>query len=161
VHLQPGQERDVMFMTESMIGEPTLAPWVKEHGREHAYEVPNSVRLTGIADDHETCHGFVTGGAHVLVRAGRATEFVDFGRDGGLCWGRIEAVDNAQGADGTVLVTIAPPDAPEKEIVREGQVRDGDFRVELGDVERGWILQGHYLGSFDLAPCDSKQLEAE
>lgn len=161
VHLQPGEERDVMFMTESMIGEPTLHPYVREYGGEYAYEVPNSVRLTGIADDHETCHGFVTGGAHVLVRAGRATEFVDFGREGGLCWGRIEALDDRQGANGTVLVTITPPDAPEKEIVREGQVQGGDFRVELGDVERGWVLQGHYLGSFDLAPCDSKELEAE
>ena len=161
VHLQPGEERDVIFMTESMIGEPTLEPWVNEHGRSQAYEMPNSLRLTGIADDHETCHGFVTGGAHVLVRAARATQFVDFGRDGGLAFGRIEAVDNGQGVNGTVLVTITPPGVPEKEVVREGQVQNGDFRVELGDVERGWILQGHYLGAFDLAPCESKELEAE
>jgi hypothetical protein len=161
VHLQPGEERDVMFMTESMIGEPTMAPWVHQHGRDQTYEVPNSVRLTGVADDHETCHGFVTGGAHVLVRAARATQFVEFGREGGLGRGRIEAVDNGQGVDGTVLVTIAPPGAPEKEVVREAQVQNGDFRIELGDIEPGRLLRGHYLGGFDLAPCESKELQAD
>jgi hypothetical protein len=161
VHLQPGEERDVLFMSESMVGEPTLEPWVEERGRSYAYEVPNSVRLTGVADDHETCHGFVTGGAHITVRAARATHFVDFGRDGGLAWGRIEAVDDGQGVSGTVLVTITPPGAPEKEEVREADVHNGDFRVELGDVERRWILQGHYLGAYDLAPCESRELEAE
>ena len=164
VHLQPGEERQVLFMTESMIGDTALQSWVKREGGERVYRMANSVRLTGIADDHETCHGFVTGGAHVLVRSGRATEFVEFDREGGLAWGRIEAVDNRQGVHGTVLVTVTPKGRPEKELVREAQVQNGDFRVEIGDldpdVRRDWIIQGHYLGESDLAPCESKELEA-
>ena len=148
-------------MTESMLGDPTLEPYVEDLGRSQAYELPNSLRLTGIADDHETCHGFVTGGAHVLVRAARATQFVDFGRDGGLAWGRIEAIDDGTGVDGTVLVTITPPDRPDREIVREATASDGDFRVELGDVEPGWVLRGHYLGTYMFGPCESWDIVAE
>ena len=148
-----------MFMSESIVGDPTLAHVVREYG-ERIYKEQNSLRLTGIADDHETCHGFVTGGAHVLVRAARATRFVKFSQDGGLASGRIEAVDNGQGVDGTVLVTLTPPDVPEKEEVREGTVQNGDFRAELGRVRRDWIVQGHYTGGFDLGPCESEQLKA-
>jgi hypothetical protein len=132
---------------------------VREH-RERIYRNPNSLRLTGIADDHGTCHGYVTGGAHVLVRAARKTRFVKFVEDGGLARGRIEAVDNKQGVHGTVLVTLTPPGAPEKEEVRQGTVTNGDFRMELGRVRRGWIVQGHYTGNFDAGPCESDALTA-
>jgi hypothetical protein len=159
VHLQPREERNVMFMSESLVGDATLAHMVREY-RERIYKEPNSLRLTGIADDHETCHGFVTGGAHVVVRAARATRFVKFSHDGGLASGRIEAVDNGQGVNGTVLVTLTPPGTPEKEEFREGTVQNGNFRAELGRVRRGWIVQGHYTGSFDLGPCESERLEA-
>ena len=83
-----------------------------------------------------------------------------FAQDGGLASGRIEAVDNGQGVDGTVLVTLTAPDAPEKEEVREGTVQNGNFRAELGRVRRDWIVQGHYTGDFDLGPCESEQLKA-
>jgi M6 family metalloprotease-like protein len=159
VHLQPGAERNVMFMTESVIGDPALEPLVREYG-ERIYKETNSVRLTGIADDHETCHGFVTGGAHVLVRAARATRFVKFGEDGGLAFGRIEAVDDGSGVDGTVLVTLTSPDDPTKEVVHGGTVQDGDFRIELGRVRAKFLVQGHFTGGFDTAPCESDQLIA-
>lgn len=94
----------------------------------------------------------------MLVRSARATEFVKFGRDGGLAFGRVEAVDDRSGADGIVLVTVGPEDAPEKAFVREGRAVDGDVRVEVGDVEDDWLVQGHYLGAFDLSPCDSEVL---
>lgn len=157
IRLGPGEERDVLFLTESLIGDPALGEEARER-RERIYKEPNSVRLTGIADDHKTCEGFVTGGAHVLVRSARATEFVKFGRDGGLAFGRVEAVDDRSGADGIVLVTVGPEDAPEKAFVREGRAVDGDVRVEVGDVEDDWLVQGHYLGAFDLSPCDSEVL---
>lgn len=180
VHLSPGEERDVLFMTESMLGDPTLEPWV--HSEEHTGRVhgmasdrlidmtPNSLRLTGIADDHDSCHGFVTGGAHVLVRAAWATEFVDFGLGevvgmahfpSGDLRGRVERVDSGDGVDGTVLVTVTPPNAPAREEVRQAQISNGDFQVQLGDVERGSVVQAHYLGDFQLAPCDSRELEIE
>ena len=155
VHLQPGEERDVMFLTESLIGDPLLGHEALER-RERIYKEPNSVRLTGIADDHETCEGFVTGGAHVLVRSARATRWVKFARQGGHAFGRVEVVDDRSGAEGTVLVTVWPEGAPEKAIVREGRAVDGEVNVELGDVEDDWLAQGHYLGGFDVAPSDSE-----
>jgi hypothetical protein len=159
VRLQPGEERSVMFMSESPVGDPALVGMVREFG-ERIYKEPNSLRLTGIADDHTTCHGFVTGGAHVLVRAARGTRFVRFSQAGGLASGRIEALDNGQDVNGTVLVTLTSPGGPEKEEIRKGTVQNGDFRVELGHVERGWTVQGHYTGRFDLAPCESEILQA-
>jgi hypothetical protein len=155
VRLQPGEERDVMFLTESVLGDPLLGSFAAER-RERIYKSPNSVRLTGIVDDHRTCEGFVTGGAHVLVRAARATRFVKFSSADGLAQGRVEAVDDGSGADGTVLVSVWPPEAPEKGREARGHAVNGDFRVEVGDVDDGWLVQGHYLGSFDLAPCDSE-----
>ncbi|MGB3675099.1 MAG: hypothetical protein WA988_11715, partial [Candidatus Nanopelagicales bacterium] len=49
VHLQPGETRDVRFRTESMLGDPSLATYQREFGEDFAYELPNSLRLTGIA----------------------------------------------------------------------------------------------------------------
>ena len=157
VHLKPGEERDVMFLTESLLGDPALGHLAREY-REQIYKSPNSVRITGIADDHETCEGYVTGGAHVLVRSARATRWVKFAREGGHAFGRVEAVDDRSGVEGTVLVTVWPEQAPEKAIVREGRAVDGDVNVELGHVEDDWLTQAHYLGGFDLAPCDSDVL---
>lgn len=155
VRLQPGEERDVMFLTESLIGDPLLGQRAREF-QERIYKQPNSVRLTGIADDHQTCEGFVTGGAHVLVRSARATRWVKFSRQGGHAFGRVETVDDRTGVDGTVLVTVWPKDAPEKAVVHEGRAINGDVNMELGRVEDGWLAQGHYLGGFDVAPCDSE-----
>ncbi len=155
VRLGPGEERDVMFLTESVLGDPLLGQRAREF-RERIYKDPNRVRLTGIADEAGVCEGFVTGGTQVLVRAARATHFTRFESDDGLVHGEVSAVDNGQGADGTILVSIWPPDAPEKGKVREGMVTGGKFRVETGRPPDGWFVQGHYLGSFDLSPCDSK-----
>jgi hypothetical protein len=63
-----------------------------------------------------------------------------------------------QGINGRVLVTIMPRDPDDrgrKEIVREGEVIDGRFRVETGSVQDS-IIQAHYLGQFPLGPCESK-----
>ena len=54
VHLQPGEERDVHVhdrVDARRAGARSRGS--TEHGRSYAYEVPNSLRLTGIADDHE------------------------------------------------------------------------------------------------------------
>jgi hypothetical protein len=161
VRLPPGGERNVLFMSESLVGDPNLANRVREYG-ERIYKEPNSLRLTGIADDHGTCHGFVTGGAHVLVRSARATRFEKFEVDGRVAFGRIEAVDNGQGVNGTVLVTVTSPDDPipgdpAREQVHEGTVVNGNFEMVLEKAPPGWIVQGHYTGGFDLAPCESEQ----
>lgn len=160
VHLQPGEERDVVFMTESMIGEPTLAPLVGERVRE-IYKRPNSVRLTGVVDDHGTCHGFVTGGAHVSVRAARATRFTRFDVGDGVAAGHVATLDTKRGASGTVLVTVVSPGRggrPGREAVYRTEAVRGDFRVAVEKLPPGAVVQGHYLGSFDLAPCDSEAL---
>ncbi|MGV9336504.1 hypothetical protein [Nocardia sp. NPDC003726] len=161
VRLQPGEERDVLFMTESVLGDPVLKPLVDEIGEGFAYDVPNSLRLTGIVDDHQSCDGQVTGGAHVLVRAARGTRFVDFGYDDGVVWGRIETVDDNTGANGTVLVTITAPEGPPREEVREATLDSGFFRIQVGDVPYHHLLRGHYLGAFDLAPCESWPITVE
>ncbi|WIE50666.1 hypothetical protein [Pseudomonas sp. GM17] len=158
VHLQPGEERNVMFMSESPIGDPLLDVWMREF-REHIYREPNSLRLTGIADDHETCHGLVTGGAHVLVRAARATCFDRFAVSRNGVSGRIKIIDNEQGANGKVIITLLSPGELDKEIVQEGNVQEGTFQIELGNVRSDCLVQGYYLGGFDLAPCQSEQLK--
>lgn len=62
--------------------------------------------------------------------------------------------------DGKVLVSVTPrrEDPQLKEFVREAQLVNGEFRVEIGDV-RDTIVQGHNLGQFPAAPCESKPLE--
>jgi hypothetical protein len=58
-----------------------------------------------------------------------------------------------------VLVTITPlrPDDPRKEIVREGRIINGQFRVEIGSPQEV-IVQAHYLGEFPLGPSESKPM---
>jgi hypothetical protein len=161
VHLQPGEERDVAFFTESMLGDPALEKLTRKF-KGFAYEVPNSLRLTGIADTRLGCHGDVTGGAHVIVRAARATEFVRFEQKGEVARGRIEAVDTREGVNGDVLVSIRrKPDDVEGEQVVQAHAQNGDFRVVLKPVPDGGVVQGHYLGQFDMSPCDSKVTEIQ
>ncbi len=155
VRLGPGEERQVMFLTESMLGDPTAGPWASEHA-EKIYETPNSVRLTGIVDHGSVCHGFVTGGAQVLVRSARATRFVKLTVDQELATGEIRTVDNGQGVSGTVLVSLWPPEAPEKVTVVKGEVSNGVFEFSFRPVDDGMVAQAHYLGGFDFAPCDSR-----
>jgi hypothetical protein len=157
VRLAPGEERDVMFLTESVVGDPVLGDWASEH-IEEIYKQPNSVRLTGIVDHVGVCHGFVTGGAQVLVRSARATRFRRFELSGKTAMGEVRAVDDEQGVDGTVLITMWPPGAPEDGVVVEGPIQDGFFEINVEQLQRGFLTQAHYLGAFDLAPCDSRIL---
>jgi hypothetical protein len=158
VRLGPGEERDVRFRTESIIGDPVVGRLLGDQ-TSMVYRQPNSLRLTGIAHETQTCDGFVTGGAHVLVRAARATRFTRFGLDGNVAFGRIEAVDDRSGVDGIVLVVLHPPGRPEDQSVHEGQVLAGSFRAVLRvEVPPGWQATAHYTGGFDLAPCDSERI---
>jgi hypothetical protein len=158
VWLQPGEERNVRFLTESIVGDPGLAGFVEENCR-RIYEEPSSLRLTGIAQEPRTCDGYVTGGAQVLVRAARATRFVEISVQGELAAGRIETVDDGSGVDGIVLITITPPNRPDRQSVEQGQVDNGNFEFVLDRPgPPGWQATGHYLGGFDRAPCDSETL---
>jgi hypothetical protein len=158
VRLQPGEERNVRFLTESIVGDPALAGFVKEHSR-RIYKEPSSLRLTGIAQEPHTCDGYVTGGAQVLVRAARATRFVKISVQGELATGRIETVDDGSGVDGIVLITIAPPDRPDRQWVEQGRVVNGNFEFILDrPAPSGYRATGHYTGGFDRAPCDSETL---
>ena len=160
VRLDPGEERNVRFRTESMIGDPTVGAKIGDNTRA-IYKEPNSVRLTGIAQETRTCDGYVTGGAHVLVRAARATRFTDFFVQGEFAQGRIEVVDDGSGPDGIVLVTLSPPDRPEKQIVQEGRVQNGIFEFAMRQpAESGWEATAHFTGGFDTAPCQSETVKA-
>ena len=159
VRLDAGEEREVSFLTEAMLGDPALRPYADE--RKHlAYRTPNSLRLTGVADTRLGCHGDVTGGAHVTVRAARATRFVRFGNDGDVVFGRIVTVDDGTGVVGEVLVTLRrnPDDARDEQVV-QARAEDGWFRVVVPDLQRGLVVQGHYLGTIGKAPCESDRLE--
>ena len=102
VRLDPGEERSVRFRTESMIGDPTVGATIGDNTRA-IYKEPNSVRLTGIAQETRTCDGYVTGGAHVpgsgraghpvhrFLRPGRAGAGADRGRRRRLGAGRDRA----------------------------------------------------------------------
>jgi hypothetical protein len=46
-----------------------------------------------------------------------------------------------------------PEGAPEDGVVPEGRAVDDDIRVSLGRADDVWLIQGHYLGSTELAPC--------
>lgn len=157
--LGPGEERNVMFLTESIIGDPMLDSTLKD-GRFEAYRHPNSLRLTGIANTREACHGTVIGGAHIIVKAARRTEFVTFDNDGGVVFGEIRTVDTHEGVNGIVIITLSPPGAPEREESRTVQVVNGFFRLDVGILAEKWIVQGHYLGDVDKAPCSSKELHS-
>jgi hypothetical protein len=101
----------------------------------------------------------VTGGAQVLVRAARATRFVKISVQGELATGRIETVDDGSGVDGTVLITLAPPDRPDRQWVEQGRVVNGNFEFILDrPAPPGYRATGHYTGGFDRAPCDSETL---
>ena len=161
VVLQPGEERDVRFWTESMIGDPALASITKER-QSISWEMPNRLRLTGVADTGEGCHGDTTGGANVDVVAGRRTRFVDLRVGRGFAHGRVEVEEDGDGPWGSVVVSIRDDkDGPDLGVFT-GEVRDGQFGFEFrGHVDGGRIAQAEFNGGYSAAPCISEWVELE
>lgn len=164
VLLEAGGERDVRFWTESMIGDTSLDTLTRER-RSATWELPNSLRLTGVADTGEGCHGDTTGGAHVTVAAGRRTRFVDLEIGRGYARGRIEVEEDGSGVWGRVVISLRDDPRGDDVGVFTGEVRDGDFGVEFGDRER-WpridearVGQGEFAGGYSVAPCLSDWVE--
>jgi M6 family metalloprotease-like protein len=161
VLLQPGEERDVRFWTESMIGDPALAPRTKRL-QSTSWETPNRLRLTGVADAGEGCHGVTTGGANVDVVSGRRTRFVDLSVGRGFARGRVEVEETGDGPWGSVVVSIRDDkDGPDLGVFT-GEVRDGQFGFEFrGHVDGGRIAQAEFNGGYSAAPCISEWVEIE
>ena len=75
---------------------------------------------------------------------------------------RIEMVDTREGVNGDVLISIRrKPDDVEGEQVVQAHAQNGDFRVVLKPVPDSGVAQGHYLGQFDMSPCDSLVTDIE
>ncbi|MET0859514.1 MAG: hypothetical protein ABW091_00665 [Microbacterium sp.] len=161
VVLQPGEERDVRFWTESMIGDPAVAAITKEL-RSISWETPNRLRLTGVADTGEGCHGDTTGGANVDVVAGRRTRFVDLTVGHGYARGRVEVEETGDGPWGSVVVSIRDDKDGADLGVFTGDVRDGQFGFEFREqVGGGRIAQAEFTGGYSAAPCISEWVEVE
>lgn len=161
VVLPPGDERDVRFWTESMIGDPVLEP-VSKQWQSASWEMPNRLRLTGVADTGEGCHGDTTGGAHVDVVFGRRTRFVDLRVGRGYATGRVEVEENGDGPWGRVVVSIRDEKDGKDLGVFSGDVRDGDFAFEFREhVDGGRIAQAEFLGGYSAAPCLSEWVDIE
>ncbi len=161
VVLQPGEERDVRFWTESMIGDPALGRMTKEW-QSTSWEMPNKLRLTGVADTGEGCHGDTTGGANVDVVAGRRTRFVDLHVGRGFARGRVEVEEDGDGPWGSVVVSIRDDKDGADLGVFTGDVRDGNFAFEFrGHVDGGRIAQAEFNGGYSAAPCISEWVEID
>lgn len=161
VVLQPGEERDVTFWTESMIGDPVVGERVKRW-RSTSWETPNSLRLTGVADTGEGCHGDVTGGAHVSVVSGRRTRFVDLVAAHGYAYGRVEVEENGDGPFGDVVISIRDEKDGKDIVVNTGEVRNGNFRFEFRDrTDEGRIAQAEFSGGYSAAPCISEWVDLQ
>ena len=120
------------------------------------------MRLSALGDTRETCADSVIGGVSVRAMTGVGTIFRRFEVGQGVAFGMVAQADTGDGVNGPVLVTVRPPDPqdPRPEITREANAIAGEFRVELGDLERGDIVQAHYLGLAVWMPCDSEQVNA-
>lgn len=161
VMLDPGGERDVRFWTESMIHDHTLAAYAEER-QSRSWELPNSLRLTGVADTGEGCHGDVTGGAHVEVWAGRRTRFVDLHVGHGYARGRVEVEEDGSGVWGSVVVSLRDDERGADLGVFTGEARNGDFVFEFRQtVEEARVAQAEFLGGYSAAPCLSEWVRVE
>lgn len=157
VDLDPGEERAIAVFTEFVTGDETMAEYVdKQGGLGQAFEMPNRVRLTGVAG--EACSGATLGGASLIVRTGVATRFEQFdvGDEAQYAFGRIVEAGTGKGVSGDVIVTVQPVEAPDKEISGTVEVRNGDFGIEIPHDLFGKLeVQGHFLGRHGVAPCES------
>lgn len=156
VELEPGKRRDVKVFTEWIVGDETLTPVVDEYGIERAFQEPNILRMTGVAE--EPCSGVPLGGGSFTVPIGIATEFVRFEVDerATFFFGRIVLVGTEQGVDGDVLITLRPEERPEDEITVSTNCVRGEFEAVAEHQLSGVVaVQAHYLGRLALGACES------
>jgi M6 family metalloprotease-like protein len=158
VYLEPGEQKPILVMTESLFGDPRFADYTEQlWNREE--RVMTTVRLSALGDTGEACAPAVLGGASILAIAGRMTEFEYFHANADVAEGRVISVDTREGVNGRVLVSIRPvkEEDDREEIVREAFAQDGHFIIEIG-AQPETIIQGHYLGNAQFAPCDSEEI---
>jgi M6 family metalloprotease-like protein len=157
VRLQPGEQRQIVLMTESLLGDTRFDEMLRDY-RHYERRIETTIRLSAYGDTLEACAPSLIGGATVLAMTGLGTHFEWFENEGGLAYGRVVQTDTGMGVDGKVLVSVMPRD-PERDVperVREADAIGGEFRVEHGQAEDGWRIQAHYLGRFPWMPSDSK-----
>jgi len=169
--LNPGETYRVGVMVESLLGDPAY-PELNEL-RTAFYERPHDLSLVGLIEnphDPQLHAAEIMGGANVRVLTARATRIKLERFDANVILGRVITLDDGQPVThGEVIASLKPQGAAEKAEYRTGQGRlrpDGTFAIELaatGLVEdAGWVdAQAHYLGSFGLAPSDSKVVRLE
>lgn len=160
VRLEPGEQRRILLMVESLLGDPNYAPLVGDF-RHNERRIETTLRLSAYGDTGETCAPSLIGGVSVLGMTGLGTHFEWFETEGGLARGFVVQTDTGIGVSGKVLVSVQPvdPDRDVPELIREAEVSGGEFRVEHGRAEGGWRFQAHYLGRFPWMPSDSRVIE--
>jgi M6 family metalloprotease-like protein len=156
VYLEPGEQRRILVMVESLLGDERFARVVREFAPQER-RIATTLRLSALGDTRETCAPQVIGGVSILAITGIGTRFEEFVADGGSARGFVVRTDTREGINGTVLITLTPrrPDDERREVVWEGPIINGQFRVQIGDPQEV-IVQAHYLGRFPLGPSESK-----
>lgn len=164
--LDPGESRKVGVMVESLVEDPSF-PELKRL-RNELYERAHNLSLIGLVEnplDPQLHAAEVMGGANVRVLTARATRLELDRFDEKVVLGRVVTVDDGLPAThGEVIVSLKPQGLAEKAeyTTGQGQLRqDGTFAIELRAThlldEARWLEgQAHYLGSFGLAPSESK-----
>ncbi|MCF2495073.1 hypothetical protein [Dyadobacter chenhuakuii] len=159
VFLQPGEKKQILVMTESLLGDARFSYMTKNLIRRER-RITTNLRLSALGDTGNTCAAEIIGGATLLVLTGLGTHFKRFEAEHGLAFGEIVRNDNGEGVNGKVIVSIKGKDRSGRkgETFKETTVTNGIFRVEIGD-QRDVTVQGHYLGQTILTPCDSKEID--
>jgi M6 family metalloprotease-like protein len=161
VFLQPGEKKQILVMTESLLGDARFAELIKNNLRRQR-RIATNLRLSALGDTGSSCAAEIIGGASLLVLTGMGTHFERFEAEHGIAFGKIVRNDNGegQGVNGKVIVSIKEkdPKGRRSETIRETTVSNGIFRVQIGD-QQDVTVQGHYLGQQLLAPCESKEVQ--
>lgn len=159
VYLQPGEKKPILVMVESLYGDSRFDTETRPFPLSEQ-RVATTLRLSALADTHQSCTASVIGGVSIQVLTGIATRIDQFDVHPGFGEGRVIRVDTGAGVDGKVLISIIPNQAGpnRREIHVETQARNGRFIFEMEAI-RDAMVQAHYLGRPPYAPSDSKTMK--
>jgi M6 family metalloprotease-like protein len=152
VWLEPGEERSVGVMYESLVGDPAfdLSP-------EMVWKRPSRCSLVGLVENTlDPVHHCpeVMGGAEVQLASGRATRIEGPWTDDKVVRGRVVTVDGGDPVGEGVVVVLRRGDG-EAEVAIEATVDNGEFVAELGAAggPSRADVQAYYTGGHGYADC--------
>ncbi|MFT6804288.1 MAG: M6 family metalloprotease-like protein [Nitriliruptoraceae bacterium] len=166
LELDPGEERKVEVMFESIHGTPEAnMVFEKFPDKEEFFRSPNIVNLSATIEDPRddevhTTHAL--GGVIARVRSGIKTT-VDGGADGNTVFGRVIAADKSVINGGQVIVTARVPGDPMSEVTGTGTVTNGSYAASLPRdlFDEPLELTAEYLGDGRWAPSKPIRFTAQ